>query len=98
MPLCFSQLFFPFSLYKTPVTYTSTAIIFPLTASNDNNATSSALSALFSGGDNSSNPFSDEASVNIIELALSRATREQVALIKDTSSGNKTIGNYYYAT
>jgi hypothetical protein len=77
---------------KTPVTYTSTAIIFPLTASNDNNATSSALSALFSGGDNSSNPFSDEASVNIIELALSRATREQVALIKDTSLGNKTIG------
>ena len=77
---------------KTPVTYTSTAIIFPLTASNDNNATSSALSALFSGGDNSSNPFSDEASVNIIELALSRATRQQVALIKDTSTGNKTIG------
>ncbi len=87
----FAIVFFVFAL-KTPVTYTSTAIIFPLTASNDNNAASSALTALFNGGDNSSNPFSDEASVNIIELALSRAIREQVALMKDTSAGNKTIG------
>lgn len=75
---------------KTPVTYTATATIFPLTAGNDNNATS-ALSALFSGGDNSNNSFTDEASVNIIELALSRATRDEVASMKDPSGGNKTI-------
>ena len=76
---------------KTPITYTSTATIFPLTAGNDNNATSSALSALFSGGDNSTNSFTDEASVNIIELALSRTTRDEVASMNDPSKGNKTI-------
>jgi len=76
---------------KTPVTYTSTSTIFPLTAGNDNNAATSALSALFSGGDNSNNSFTDEASVNIIELALSRTTRDEVATMKDSSRANKTI-------
>jgi uncharacterized protein involved in exopolysaccharide biosynthesis len=75
---------------KTPVTYTSTSTIFPLTAGNDNNS-ASALSALFSGGDNSNNSFTDEASVNIIELALSRTTRDEVASMKDSARGNKTI-------
>jgi uncharacterized protein involved in exopolysaccharide biosynthesis len=76
---------------KTPVTYTSTATIFPLTAGGDNSSASSALSALFSGSDNSNNSFTDEASVNIIELALSRTTRDEVASMKDSSNGNKTI-------
>ncbi|MDE3183867.1 MAG: hypothetical protein KGM16_10650 [Bacteroidota bacterium] len=93
--IIFSSLFFAAVLVvyalKTPVTYTSTASIFPLTAGNDNNATSSALSALFSGGDNSSNSFTDEASVNIIELALSRTTRDEVASMKDSSRENKMI-------
>ncbi len=76
---------------KTPVTYTSTATIFPLTAGNDNNSSTSALSALFTGGGNSNNSFTDEASVNIIELALSRTTREEVASMTDSSTGKKTI-------
>jgi uncharacterized protein involved in exopolysaccharide biosynthesis len=76
---------------KTPVTYTSTSIIFPLNAGGDNSGSSSALNALFSGGDNSSNPFSDEASVNIIELALSRTTRQEVAATTVSSEGNKSI-------
>ncbi len=76
---------------KTPITYTSTATIFPLTAGSDNNSATSALSALFNGGDNSNNSFTDEASVNIIELALSRTTRDEVASMKDSSRGNKTI-------
>jgi hypothetical protein len=76
---------------KTPVTYTSTSTIFPLTAGNDNNSATSALSALFSGGDNSTNSFTDEASVNIIELALSRTTRDEVASMKDSTRGNKLI-------
>jgi uncharacterized protein involved in exopolysaccharide biosynthesis len=92
--ITFTALFFMalFTIYalKTPVTYTSLSTIFPLTASSDNNATSSALSALFSGGDNTKG-FSDDASVNIIELALSRTTREEVASMKDSSTGNKTI-------
>jgi uncharacterized protein involved in exopolysaccharide biosynthesis len=92
--ITFTALFFMalFTIYalKTPVTYTSLSTIFPLTASSDNNATSSALSALFSGGDNTKG-FSDDASVNIIELTLSRTTREEVASMKDSSTGNKTI-------
>lgn len=88
--LFFAALLIIYAL-KTPVTYTSTSTIFPLTAGNDNNTTSSALSALFSGKNNSNNSFTDEASVNIIELALSRTSREEVASMKDTSAGNKMI-------
>lgn len=75
---------------KTPMTYTSTATIFPLTASGDNGSATSALSALFSGVDNNQS-FTNDASVNIVELALSRTTREAVAAIRDSSHGNKTI-------
>lgn len=88
--LFFASMLIIFAL-KTPVTYTSTSSIFPLTAGSDNNNSSSALSALFSGRNNSNNSFTDEASVNIVELALSRTTREEVASMKDTSAGNKTI-------
>lgn len=75
---------------KTPITFTSKSTIFPLTSGNDNTSASSALSALFSGGSDTKS-FTDDASVNIVELALSRTTREEVAAIKDSSRGNKTI-------
>ncbi len=88
--LFFTAVFVIYAL-KTPITYTSTATIFPLTAGGDNTSASSALSALFNGGDNSNNSFTDEASVNIIELALSRTTRDEVVSMKDTARGNKTI-------
>ena len=92
--IIFTALFFTalLAIYalKTPVTYTSVSTIFPLSASSDNNATTSALSALFSGGDNTKG-FTDDASVNIIELALSRTTREEVAAMRDSSRGNKTL-------
>ncbi len=78
-----------FYALKKPVTYTSTSSIFPLSSSNDNNATSSTLSVLL--GSEGSKSFSDDASVNIIELAQSRTTREEVAAIRDSSMGNKTI-------
>jgi uncharacterized protein involved in exopolysaccharide biosynthesis len=74
---------------QKPVTYTSRSSVFPLTSSNDNNATSSTLSALL--GTESIKSFSDDASINIIELAQSRTTREEVASIRDSSMGNKTI-------
>jgi hypothetical protein len=78
------------------MTYTSTATIFPLTASSDNSSASSALSALFSGGDNNQS-FTNDASVNIVELALSRTTREAVAAIRDSLHGNKTIAELLIA-
>ncbi len=74
---------------QKPVTYTSTATIFPLTSGTDN-STSSVLSALM-GTNESSKSFSDDASINIIELAQSRTTREEVAAIKVPEKGDKTI-------
>lgn len=74
---------------QKPITYTATASVFPLTSGNDNNATSSTLSALL--GTESSKSFTDDASINIIELAQSRTTREEVASIRDSATGNKII-------
>ena len=81
---------------KTPVTYTSRSTIFPLTGGGDNSSASSALTALFGGGGDSKS-FSDDASVNIVELAHSRTTREEVAAMQDSSQGNKTIGELLIA-
>lgn len=78
-----------FYAYKSPLSYTSTATIFPLTAGNDNSS-NSVLSVLMGGGDNGKN-FTDENSVNIVELAESRTTREEVASTKIPAKGNKTI-------
>lgn len=74
---------------QKPVTFTSRASVFPLTSGNDNNATSSTLSALL--GAEATKSFTDDASINIIELAQSRTTREEVASIRDSLMGNKTI-------
>lgn len=73
---------------KTPVTFTSRATVFPLTSSPESSGTSNALSMLL--GTDSKN-FSDDASINIVELAQSRTTREAVAATKIPSMGNKTI-------
>src|ERR1700733_3876695 len=74
---------------QKPVTYTSRSSVFPLNSGTDNNATSSTLSALL--GTENTKSFSDDASINIIELAQSRTTREEVASTRDSSTGNKTI-------
>jgi uncharacterized protein involved in exopolysaccharide biosynthesis len=73
---------------RTPVTFTSRATVFPLTSSPENSGTSNALSMLL--GTDSKN-FSDDASINIVELAQSRTTREAVAATVVPSMGNKTI-------
>ncbi|MDP4285887.1 MAG: hypothetical protein Q8891_15840 [Bacteroidota bacterium] len=81
---------FIFYALQKPVTYTSRASIFPLTSNSDNSSSPSALGALLGSGENSKN-FSNDASINIIELAESRTTRDEVAQIRDSSKGNKTI-------
>jgi uncharacterized protein involved in exopolysaccharide biosynthesis len=73
---------------RTPVTFTSRATVFPLTSSPESSGTSNALSVLL--GTDSKN-FSDDASINIVELAQSRTTREAVAAAVIPSMGNKTI-------
>ena len=79
-----------FYALQQPVTYTSKATIFPLTSGGEGSGASSAISALLGGGEGSKS-FSDEASINIIELAQSRTTSEEVAAIRDPAKGNKTI-------
>lgn len=73
---------------RTPVTFTSRATVFPLTSSPENSGATSALSILL--GTDSKN-FSDDASINIVELALSRTTREAVSATVVPAMGNKTI-------
>lgn len=74
---------------NSPVTYTSKAILFSLTSSNDNATASSALSLLL--GSESGKTFNDETSINIIELAQSRTTREAVAATRVPAMGNRMI-------
>lgn len=71
----------------TPVTYTSKATIFSLSGGSD--ASANALSAIL--GAETSKGFSDETSINIIELSQSRTTREAVAAMRVPSMGNKLV-------
>jgi len=79
-----------FYALSTPVTFTSTATIFPLTGGSDNSSGSSVLSALM-GGTDIGKSFTEENSVNIVELAMSRTTREEVAKTVVPEKNNKTI-------
>jgi len=70
--------------------YTSKSTVFPLNSSSDNNISGSAISNIL-GLSDAPKSFSGEASINIVELATSRRTREAVAKTKVASLNNKTI-------
>ncbi len=74
---------------KKPVIYTAKASVFPLTASTENSATSTLISTLT--GNDAPKSFSQEASINIVELATSRSTREAVAMERIPQLGNRRI-------
>lgn len=82
---------------KNKTIYTSRATVFPLTSASDNSAMNNTLSGIL-GISEAPKSFSSEASINIIELALSRNTREAVALVKLPEFGNKTIAELLIAT
>ena len=82
--------FFYFMAKRSLVTYTSKATVFPLNSTSDNSVTSSAISNIL-GLSDAPKSFSGEASINIIELATSRRTREDVAQTRIPSMQNKTI-------
>lgn len=75
---------------RLPVKYNTRATVFALTAANESNAASSAISQFLGGGE-SPKSFSQEASINIVELATSRNTREAVAMQRLKQFGNKRI-------
>jgi hypothetical protein len=86
--ILFGGLFY-FIAKQGVVVYTSKSTVFPLNSSNDN-ASSSAISNLL-GLSDAPKSFSGEASINIVELASSRRTREAVANARVQSLQNKTI-------
>jgi hypothetical protein len=75
---------------RLPVIYSSRASVFPLTATSENSIGSSALSSIL-GISEAPKSFSQEASINIVELATSRRTREAVARTVIPQLGNKSI-------
>jgi uncharacterized protein involved in exopolysaccharide biosynthesis len=78
--LLFGTLFY-FMAKQSLILYTSKSNVFPLNSSNDNTVSSSAISSLL-GLSDAPKSFSGEASINIVELAASRRTREAVASAK----------------
>lgn len=87
--LLFAALLFLYARSIKPV-YSIRASVFPLTASADNSASTNALSSLL-GISESPKSFSQEASINIVELALSRNVREAVAMERLPDMDNKRI-------
>jgi hypothetical protein len=72
------------------VVFTSKSTVFPLNSTSDNSVSGSAISSLL-GLSDAPKSFSGEASINIVELATSRRTREAVASTRIPALGNKTV-------
>lgn len=70
--------------------YTSKATVFPLNSSSDNTVSSSTISNIL-GLSDAPKSFSGEASINIMELATSRRTRDAVAMERIPSMHNKMV-------
>ncbi len=75
---------------QVPTIYSVKSTVFPLTAGPDKSSTSK-LSELIGGGSGGTKSLSDEANVNIEEVAKSRKTREAVAGEKIKSCENKIL-------
>ena len=86
---CALLLFF-YAKSKRPM-YMAKATVFPLSNASDNGLNTNTLSGLLGLGETPKS-FSNEAAINIIELAMSRFVRESVASTPLPEFGNKTIG------
>ena len=73
-----------------PAVYSVKSTLYPLTAGNDDKSASSKISELI-GSSGPTKTLSDEASVNIEEVAKSRKTREAVVAARLPEFGNKSI-------
>lgn len=87
--IAFGALFY-FIAKQSIVVYTSKSTVFPLNSSSDNSVSSSAISNML-GLSDAPRSFSGEASINIVELATSRRTREAVVTERVPALKNKTI-------
>ena len=82
--------FFYYTAKQSILLYTSKATVFPLNSSSDNTVSSSTISNIL-GLSDAPKSFSGEASINILELANSRATRDAVAVERIPAMQNKMI-------
>ena len=82
--------FFYFMAKRSILLYTAKATVFPLNSSTDNNVSGSTIGNIL-GLSSVNTSFSGEASINIVELATSRRTREAVAMQHVTSMENKLV-------
>lgn len=81
--------FFYFMAKQSILLFTSTATVFPLNGTNESSPGSTISNLL--GIADVQKSFSEEASINIVELANSRRTREAVAMERIPAMKNKTI-------
>ena len=84
------SIFFYYTAKQSILIYTSKATVFPLNSSTDNTVSSSTISNIL-GLSDAPKSFSGEASINILELANSRRTRDAVAVSRIPSMQNKMV-------
>lgn len=77
---------------RLPTIYSTKATVYPLSSSDDNASAANTLSTLL-GISELPKSFVTEASINIVDVASSKSTREAVALEKIPSLENKTIAS-----
>jgi hypothetical protein len=82
--------FFYYMARQSLVIYTSKATVFPMNSSTDNSVSTSTISNIL-GLSDAPKSFSGEASINIMELATSRRTRDAVGTERIPSMNNKMI-------
>ena len=82
--------FFYYTAKQSILLYTSKATVFPLNSSSDNTVSSSTISNIL-GLSDAPKSFSGEASINILELANSRRTRDAVAIERIPTLQNKLV-------
>ena len=87
--ILFGGLFY-FMAKQSEQLYTAKSTVFPLNSTTDNNISGSAISSIL-GLSDAPKSFSGEASINIVELATSRRTREAVAATRVPSLQNKSV-------
>ena len=81
--------FFYYMAKQSIVMFTSKATVFPLNGTAETSP-GSTISSLLGLGD-ATKSFTGDASINIVELATSRRTREAVAMVRIPSMQNKTV-------
>jgi hypothetical protein len=81
--------FFYYMAKQSVLVYTAKSTVFPLSGTTDPSP-GSTISSLLGLGEGTKS-FTGDASINIVELANSRRTREAVAMVKVPALKNKTV-------